>query len=82
GTPATPARPRMVVIRQENESWVFAVDEVDQVYRIPGGSLTPAPPTLSRSAARITRGVFTSNDRSVGLLDDGRLFRAIREPVR
>lgn len=82
GTPAPPARPRMVVIRHENESWVFAVDEVDQVYRIPGGSLAPPPPTLSRSAARITRGVFTSNDRAVGLLDDGRLFRALREPAR
>jgi chemotaxis-related protein WspD len=82
GTPAAPARPRMVVIRRENESWGFAVDEVDQVHRIPGRSLTPTPPTLSRSAARITRGVFKSNDRAVGLLDDGRLFQALREHVR
>ena len=38
--------------------------------------------TLSRAAARVTRGVFTSEGRAVGLLDDARLFQAIREQVR
>ncbi len=76
------AHPRMVVIRRDTEVWVFAADEVDQVYHIPGGSISPAPPTLSRAAARVSRGVFATDGRAVGLLDDGRLFHALREQVR
>lgn len=82
GAESTPDRKRMLVIHREAEVWVFAADEVDQVYHVPAVSLTPAPPTLSRAAARITRGVFTSGGRAVGLLDDARLFQAIREQVR
>lgn len=74
--------PRMVVIRRDTEVWVFAADEVDQVYHIPGGALAPAPPTLSRAAARVSRGVFHTDGRAVGLLDDFRLFNSLREQVR
>ncbi len=79
---APPEHLRMVVIRRDAEVWVFAADEVDQVYHFPASALTPAPPTLSRAAARVTRGVFASDGRAVGLLDDARLFQAIREQVR
>jgi chemotaxis-related protein WspD len=79
---AAPDRLRMVVIRRDSEVWVFAADEVDQVYHVPAKALTPTPPTLSRAATRVTRGVFTSDGRAVGLLDDARLFQAIREQVR
>jgi chemotaxis-related protein WspD len=78
-----PGNPRLVVIRQDADGWVFAADEVDQVHRIPTRSLVPPPPTLSRAVARLTRGVFTQdNNRSVGLLDDGRVFQALRERLR
>lgn len=74
--------PRMLVVRRDAEVWVFAADEVDQVYHIPGGDISPAPPTLSRAAARVSRGVFASDGRAVGLLDDVRLFHSLREQVR
>ena len=74
--------PRLIVIRNAAEGWAFTADEVDQVHRVPGQSLTPAAPTLSRAVAKLTRGVFTISDHSVGLLDDVRLFQAIRERVR
>lgn len=75
--------PRLIVIRRQAEAWVFAADEVDQVHRLPGENLAPAAPTLSRAAAKLTRGVFAAGrGRSVGLLDDARLFNAIRERVR
>lgn len=82
GADAPPERDRMIATRRDAEVWVFAADEVDQVHRVPGQALTPAPPTLSRAAARLTRGVFASNGRAVGLLDEDRLFQAIREQVR
>jgi chemotaxis-related protein WspD len=74
--------PRLIVIRHESEGWAFAADEVDQVHRSATSGVTPSAPTLSRAVAKLTRGVFTSGNRSVGLLDVGRLFQTIRERVR
>jgi chemotaxis-related protein WspD len=74
--------PRLIVIRRQAEEWAFAADEVDQVHRLPAQSVTPSAPTLSRAAAKLTRGVFRSGERSVGLLDETRLFQAIQERVR
>ena len=79
---ATPEKPRLVVIRREGEGWVFAADEVDQVHRVPVRDLTPPPPTLARAAARLTRGVFVSGRRAVGLLDEARVFQSLAERVR
>lgn len=83
-TPSGPGRsnPRLVVIRREAEGWVFAADEVDQVHRLAASELTRTPPTLARAAARLTQGVFARGDRSVGLLDEVRLFHALRERTR
>jgi chemotaxis-related protein WspD len=74
--------PRLIVIRLDSEGWVFAADEVDQVHRLPAKNLIPAPPTLSRAAAKMNKGVFTLRGCSVGLLDDVKLFHAIRERTR
>ena len=74
--------PRLVVIRNETDAWVFAADEVDQVHRFPLPDLMQPPPTLSRALSRLTRGVFESGGRAVGLLDDSRLFPGVRERVK
>lgn len=81
-TASRPQHPRMISLRREADCWVFAADEVDQVCRVSAAELTTAPPTLTRSASRLTRGVFTHNDRTIGLLDDARLFTMLRERVR
>jgi chemotaxis-related protein WspD len=78
----TRANPRLVVIRLDAERWVFAADEVDQVHRLAAADLTPTPPTLTRATARLTRGVFANADRSIGLLEETRLFHTLRERVR
>ena len=77
-----PEKPRLVVIRRESEGWVFLADEVDQVHRFPVRELTATPPTLSRAAARVTRGVFVKGGRAVGLLDEVRVFLTLAERVR
>ncbi len=73
---------RLVVIRRDSESWAFTADEVDQVHRVLAPELATAAPTLSRSQAKLTRGVFPHGNRSVGLLDDTRLFQSLRERLR
>ncbi|MDY3561735.1 chemotaxis protein CheW [Gemmata sp. JC673] len=73
---------RFVVIRRESETWVFAADAVDQVHRVLLPELASAAPTLSRAQVKLTRGVFPHANRSVGMLDDARLFQTLRERLR
>ena len=71
-------RGRLLVVLWQSERWVFPVDEVDQVYRIPARELAPAPATVARAAGRLSRGVFAWQGRSIGLLDEPRLFQALK----
>jgi chemotaxis-related protein WspD len=73
---------RLVVIRREGEGWAFSADEVDQVHRVLLPDLGAAAPTLARSQVKLTRGVFPHANRSVGLLDDIRIFQSLRERLR
>ena len=75
-------RPRLLVAGRGAETWVFRVDEVDRVHRLATSELQPVPPTLGRATTRYTRGVFISHDRTVGLLDEARLFEVLRTNVR
>jgi chemotaxis-related protein WspD len=79
---ASVENPRLIVIRQDSEGWVFAADEVDQVHRVPVQKLVPAAPTLARAASKMNKGVYQLNGNSIGLLDDAKLFHTIRERTR
>jgi chemotaxis-related protein WspD len=74
--------PRFLVVKRDGEAWVFPVDEVDQVHRFPAAKAARVPATVSRSLNRLTRGVFASEGRSVGCLDDARLFQVLRTKIR
>src|SRR5436190_1870769 len=52
------------------------------VTRVPRGEVGPPPATVARASAHLSRGVFTWEGRLVGLLDDGRLFEALRARLR
>lgn len=71
-------QPRLLVVQREAERWVFPVDEVDQVYRFSIQELGRVPATVARAGARLTRSVLHWQDRSVGILDDQRLFETLR----
>ena len=73
---------RMLVVRRDTERWVFPVDGVDQVHRVPRTALRRAPATVARAAADLSRGVFLQDDKAVGLLDDRRLFETLRTKLR
>jgi chemotaxis-related protein WspD len=73
---------RMLVVRREQDAWVFPVDEVACVYRFAIGTLMAVPPTLARAVARFTRGVTVWNQHAVGCLDDARLFETLRARTR
>lgn len=69
---------RMVVIRQGAELWVFMADEVLGVHSVARSALRPAPSTLADPAVSFSQSVFGWEDRSVGYLDEQRIFAALR----
>jgi chemotaxis-related protein WspD len=69
---------RMLVIRQGSETWVFAAEEVLGVPRVPPGLLRNVPSTLANPSVSFSQAVFDWGGRSVGLLDEDRLFAALR----
>ncbi|MFQ3648955.1 MAG: chemotaxis protein CheW [Gemmataceae bacterium] len=82
GIPSRETPRFLLVVRHDNERWVLPVDEVDQVRRIPINDLKPPPATLQRASTALTRGVFCTEDHAVGLLDETRLWAALRTRVR
>ena len=73
---------RMLVVRRESERWVFAVDSIEQVHRLPLADVGLPPATVGRAANHLARGVFAWEGHSVGLLDDERLFETLRGKLR
>ena len=78
GPAASNAPARMIVIRQGSESWVFTADEVLGVPRIPPERLRNVPSTLANASVSFSQAVFEWQGRSVGMLDETRVFHALR----
>ncbi|CAN5310218.1 chemotaxis protein CheW [soil metagenome] len=69
--------PRMLVMATGGRGVVLPVDEVDGIYGIADSAVESLPPTLSGSAVKFSRGVVQCGSRTVGLLDEAALARAI-----
>jgi len=71
---------RLVVLRdrERSEVWAFTADEVHGVEQIPRRDLRSVPSTLSNPAVSFSQAVIPWNGRSVGYLDDQRVFAALR----
>ncbi len=72
---------RLLVVQFEAERWVFPVDEVDQVHRFHASDLSSIPATVGRYGGRLSRGLFTQGDRTIGFLDADRLRHTLRTKV-
>ena len=75
-----PSRERLIVLRdcERSEVWACAVDEVHGVEHFPRGSLQGVPSTLANPSVSFSQAVVPWRDRSVGLLDESRVFAALR----
>lgn len=75
---------RLIVLRDRDRSevWAFTADEVHGVEQIPRTDLRGVPSTLSNPAVSFSQAVIPWNGRSVGFLDDQRVFAALRSPGR
>jgi chemotaxis-related protein WspD len=72
--------PRLVVLRDRRraETWAFGADEVAGVRRVPRAQWGPVPSTLANPAVGFSQAVLSWDGRSVGLLDEQRVFAALR----
>jgi chemotaxis-related protein WspD len=71
---------RLVVLRDADraESWAFAADEVVGVRRVLRSQWRSVPSTLNNPAVGFSQAVLSSEGRSIGLLDEQRVFSALR----
>jgi chemotaxis-related protein WspD len=74
--------PRLVVLRDRRraETWAFGADEVVGVRRVPRTQWQPVPSTLANPAVGFSQAVLSWDGRSVGVLDEQRVFAALRDP--
>jgi chemotaxis-related protein WspD len=80
GVDAPASSVRLVVLRDRDraETWVFGADEVLGVQRVPRSHWRSVPSTLINPAVGFSQAVLSWNGRSVGLLDEQRVFAALR----
>jgi chemotaxis-related protein WspD len=69
---------RMVVAAYSGDRWVFPVDEVDRIHRLPLSKLEAPPVTITKAATACSRGIFTIGARRIALLDEGLFFDALK----
>lgn len=71
---------RLVVLRDRarSEVWAFTADEVHGVERVARGDMQSVPSTLANPAVSFSQAILPWNGRSVGFLDEQRVFDALR----
>jgi chemotaxis-related protein WspD len=79
---ASHLRERYLVTHRASDRWVFPVDAVDQVCRIPRTDVQAPPATVKRAANHLSSGMFSWNGQPVGLLDDARVFDFLQRKLR
>jgi chemotaxis-related protein WspD len=72
----------LVILRDHEraETWAFPTDELLGVQRVPRGRWHAVPSTLANPAVAFSEAVLSWNERSIGLLDEQRVFTALRSP--
>jgi chemotaxis-related protein WspD len=80
GADASGAPTRLVVLRDRDrrETWAFPSDEVLGVERISRSDWRAVPSTLVNPAVGFSQAVLAWNGRTIGLLDEQRIFAALR----
>jgi chemotaxis-related protein WspD len=75
------ARTRLLVASRNGERLVFPVDEVQGVHRFDPSQLGDAPATVARAASAYTRAMLQWQEKSVGVLDEERLFQSLKRTL-
>jgi chemotaxis-related protein WspD len=69
---------RLVVMRRAGQTWVFEADEVVGVRRFARARLAGVPSTLANPDSSFSQAVIAWEKKSIALLDDQRVFEALK----
>jgi chemotaxis-related protein WspD len=72
---------RMLILHERSEHWVFPVEEVLGVHRLPSQELRPVPSTFGKAGA-FSQAVFAWEGHTVGYLDETRFVSALRSACK
>lgn len=72
---------RMLILHERSEQWVFPVEQVLGVHRLPSTDLRPVPSTFGKVAA-FSQATFTWRGHTVGYLDEARFLSALRSACK
>ena len=80
-SPRRGAVARLLVARGAAGAVVFPVDEVQGMERFRTRELKDVPSTVAKAQATYTRALLSLSDRTVGLIDDQRLFHTVERAL-
>lgn len=69
---------RMIAIQNEEEFWIFLVDEVYGIVHCDFAFMENVPVTVSKSAANFLKGVMHWEGKSLGIINEDMLFYSLR----
>ena len=72
---------RLVVVKKDRELFVFPVDEMLGIRRISPEDQKRTPATLSKSTTALSAGVYGIDEKTVGLLDEKKLFKSLQRSL-
>lgn len=72
---------RLVVVNKDRELFVFPVDEILGIRRISPDNQKKIPATLSKSSTALSTGVYSIDEKTVGLLDEEKLFKSLQRSL-
>jgi chemotaxis-related protein WspD len=76
------ANPRFCVVKHNNISWVFPVDEVYGLVSYSEKDMETVPSTLSQSFQKFSQGLLAISGKKMGLLDEALVFDALSRSVQ
>jgi len=81
-SPQTLNHPRMLVMGDAKERWVFNVDEIHGIHRIPPSRIQPPPISAQKTGAGFSRGILDWDNKQVAVLDDELMLRQLSRSVQ
>jgi len=72
---------RLLVLKYNQQYYVFPVDEVGGIDRIDDANLNEAPATLSQRQAEFVKGMLKAGERTIAFLNAVPLFSAMEEAI-
>jgi len=73
--------PRLCVVKRDNISWVFPVDEVHGLISYTEKDVQSVPSTVAKSVQKFTQGLLNVAGKKIGLLDETPVFNGLSRSV-